>query len=183
MKSKDNVLPENDQYELVFAFKNCNIQPFFEPDCVSDEEQEDIRNTVKDIKNIYIDKTYVECKENNHSDTFLNKNGWDQLKETLIDSDFSSKMSMKSCENLVDVFATMIKAYTYQELSKKHSCDTLEHVQIVLKNTNKIQVEISKDTSNEWKTYPGKWQTWNDGLIDKFLDKSNTIKTKKQESR
>ena len=48
MKSKNDISFENDQFELVFAFKNCNIQPFFEPDCVSDEDQEIDETTEED---------------------------------------------------------------------------------------------------------------------------------------
>lgn len=183
MKSKNKALLDNneqDDFELAFAFKNCKLQPYFEQDFVSDEEQEQIRNTVKEIENIYIDKTYVDCKDNKHSDTFLNENGWNQLKESLIDSNFSSEMSFKSCENLVDVFVSMIKAYAYQMLCKDHDIDILEHVQIVLKNKNKIQVEISKDTSNEWKTYPGKWQTWSDNFINNKLKTEKSRKTNKK---
>lgn len=49
-------------------------------DSVPEEEQEEIKNAVKHLsREMWIDKSYVEFKENKHEDTFMLEAGWNEL--------------------------------------------------------------------------------------------------------
>ena len=78
----------------------------------------------------------------------------------LLKSNYGVNLSKNDSEGLVEIYIAIIKAYVYEELSKTYSMDTLQHVQIAVKDKSKILVEVRQDFSNEWKNYPGKWQTW-----------------------
>lgn len=151
---------DNRDIELSFAFKNCNLIAFFEENYVPEEDQCIIKNKLQKIKNIYVDKSYVDCEGNKHTDAFLTEDGWNQLKDMLLKSNYGVNLSKNDSEGLVEIYIAIIKAYVYEELSKTYSIDTLQHVQIAVKDKSKILVEVSQDFSNEWKNYPGKWQTW-----------------------
>lgn len=173
MKSK---IFDNKDIELSFAFKNCNLIAFFEEDIVPEEDQRIIKNKLQELKNIYVDKSYVDCEGNKHTDTFLTEDGWNQLKDMLLKTNYGVNLSKNDSEGLVETYIAIIKAYAYEELSKMYGIDILPHVQIVVKDKSKILVEVSQDFSNEWKNYPGKWQTW-----DKYAFKKTDNQKKKKE--
>ena len=91
----------------------------------------------------------------------------------LLKTNYGANLSKSDSEGLVETYMALIKAYAYEELSKTYGIDVLPHVQIAVKDKSKILVEVSQDFSNEWKTYPGKWQTW-----DKYDFKKQQSKEK-----
>ena len=82
--------------------------------------------------------------------------GWNELCKLVIDTKKSS--TKKQNDTKIEAYCLMILSYIYLFF------ENLGY------NTNELYFEIAKDshfmisdckdTINEWKYYPGKWQTW-----------------------
>ena len=53
---------------------------------------------------IYIDKTYVEFKENKHKDTFMYEDGWKQLCRLVLRTHFGNKATKEQDQQLREAY-------------------------------------------------------------------------------
>ena len=147
-------------FELEFVITGIKASIEFEDGYFDEDKQKDISEYVKSMsKEMCIDKSYVECSNNKHADTFLVETGWDTLRDLLIDSGYGRYLHKESVASLVEAFVVMAKCYLYECVMIKYQ-DAAEHINISIANAP-FDVTICKDTSNSWKSYIGKWQSWN----------------------
>ena len=109
-------------------------------------------------KEIAIDKSYVECNQNKRKSTFLIEDGWNSLKDMLLDTEYGKYLNDENKHILIDTYATVIKCYMYECLVDAGYA--YDHIGLEIDPRCKFVTIICKDTSNSWKNYPGKWQTW-----------------------
>ena len=145
--------------DIAFLFKGVKFTVMFEDGCFGSEEEKRIKDFIAGMSSgIMIDKSYVECESNKHGDTFMLENGWDALKDLLLDSHFGQFMSHPATkETLIDAFTTMLRCYMYEMVSKNAD---IEHIMIDVDPSSAFDVVVCRDRSHDWRKYPGKWQSW-----------------------
>lgn len=150
--------------EITYIIKNLTFDVEFEDNFFQDEDIKYIKHHIDLLsKCIAIDKSYVECSQNKHKNTFLIENGWNALKETLIDSEFGLKLLNDHQHAIVEAFSTMAKCYMYDAISEYYKDkyeNIYEHINITPSITSTFDVIICKDASDEWKKYKGDWTQW-----------------------
>ena len=156
--SKPVKLKQPDNVDLLFTFKYvciaCHVH-----DSVPEEEQEEIKNAVKHLsREMWIDKSYVEFKENKHEDTFMLEDGWNELCALVIQTKCGQNATKQQNAMMQESFNLMILCYAYLFLENL-GYDTDDIVLEIAPN-GKYMIEYEEDTIQEWKHYPGKWQTW-----------------------
>lgn len=144
--------------DLQFTFKYVNIN-FKVDESYSVEECEKIKTILNTMsETIVIDKSYVEFKENKHNDTFMIEKGWNELCALVISTNFGKNATPPQAEALLQSYCMMLLCYAYQILQKfDYDVST---IYLYMPKDGKFMVEFEEDKIKEWKTYPGKWQTW-----------------------
>lgn len=156
--SRTTKLKQSDNVDLVFTFKYvcmaCHVN-----DALPEEEQQQIKSAVKEIcKEIWIDKSYVEFKENKHEDVFMLENGWNELCQLVIQTKCGKNATKQQNAIMQEAFSLMILCYVYLFLENLgHDTDDIV---LELTPNGRYMVEYEVDKVQEWKYYPGKWQTW-----------------------
>ena len=145
-------------FELSFIITGMKFDVEFEDDVFTDEEKKDLLSYIESMsREIAIDKTYVECNENKRASTFMIESGWNALRDTLIDSEYCRYLHPSGHSTIVDAFVTMARCYMYECVALKTENISSISIQARLEP---FDVIVCKDTSNDWKKYPGKWQNW-----------------------
>ena len=146
-------------FELKFILKDVSYDVVFEEGEFDDAETKKILECIEVFsKEICIDKTYVECKDNRRSSTFMVETGWNALRDLIMDSSFGKYLSPAAQMSLVEAFSMMARCYMYECISS--FTDKYTHIDINVKPDSIFDVIICKDTSSEWKDYCGPWQDW-----------------------
>ena len=159
-KRKSILKQPKDEFDLEFEFTGCKFNVSFEPDSVPEELQDEIRNTVELMsKTIYIDKSYVKCKDNKHDDVFLTLEGWNSLMTLLSETCYGDEATDGQFETLVELYYSMALGYMYSIMMSLYP-EYISHILIEPSIKSDMAVDILKDNAHEWRTYPGKWQTW-----------------------
>lgn len=154
MQQQENI----NSFELEFVIIGAKFNVEFEDGFFDEEEQEDIKSFIDSLsKNIPIDRSYVECKQNNRTSTFMIEDGWNSLRDMLIDTEYGKYLHPKNYEMLIEAFSIMAKCYLYECLSLK--TEHISHIDISISD-QPFDVIICKDKSNDWQNYKGKWQNW-----------------------
>lgn len=144
--------------DLIFTFRYVCLSCYIN-EAVPEETRQKIQDAVKQICNcIVIDKSYVEFKENKHEDVFMLENGWNELCDLVYKTNFGKKATKSQNNAMHESFSLMIMCYIYLFLENL-SYDT-DMVILEFDKNSKFMVEYSEDNIQEWKHYPGKWQTW-----------------------
>lgn len=149
-----------DDFDLEFEFTGCKFNVSFEPESISEDLQDEIRNTIDVMsKTIYVDKSYVKCKENKHDDVFLTLEGWNSLMTLLNETCYGDEATDAQFETLVELYYSITLGYIYNVVMTLYP-DYVSHILIEPSVQSNMAVDILEDKSHEWRTYPGKWQTW-----------------------
>lgn len=157
-------------FELEFIISGMKVDIEFEEDFFTKEEEEDLSSFIQAMsKEMPIDKSYVECKQNKHKSTFMLESGWNSIRDILLDTEYVKFLHPSNHYVLVEAFMVMARCYLYECLSTK--TQDITHVNIIIKD-EPFDVVVCKDTSNEWKNYAGKWQDWKFGDNGKTLPES-----------
>lgn len=163
-------MENNSAFELEFIIKNIELNVEFEDGFFDDDEKKDIIEYIDSLsKEICVDKSYVDCKANKRTSTFLLEEGWNSLKDFMVDTDYCRYVTVQHQPVLVETFATFAKCYMYECLALK--TEQFQHVIINVDPNCNFDVIVCKDQSNDWKNYKGKWQTWNYDENDKNVNK------------
>lgn len=146
--------------DIEFEFTGCKFNVVFEPECLSEDEQDEIQKTINIMsERIFIDKSYVQCKDNKHDDVFLLLEGWNALMALLNETNYGDDATEDQYDVLVEFYYTMVLGYMYNIISMLYP-DKISHIHIEVSNLSNMEVDILEDNAHEWRTYPGKWQTW-----------------------
>ena len=162
----------NSALELEFIIKNVSFDVAFEEGYFDHDEETEILDFISAMsKEMCIDKSYVECYGNKRKSTFLVEDGWNTLKDVILDSEYCKYLGQGANESLVEAFSTIARCYIYDCVSS--ITDKFQHIMITINPNCVFDVIICKDVSHDWKKYAGKWQDW------EFDDEGKPIITKK----
>ena len=155
--------------ELEYIFIGMKFVVEFQEDGeFLDEETKEIRDFVSKMsKVICIDKSYVECNENKRKSTFMLENGWNALKDVVLDTDYCRHMSDHANAVVIDAFVTMSRCYMYECLA--NITDKFSQVNIFVDGSCEFEVIVCKDIALDYKNYSGRWQDWEFDNDGKFL--------------
>ena len=149
---------------LIFTFNYCDIEIIYNDEIYDLEQFNNIKFLINHMsKEIIIDKSYVEFKENKHEKVFIPEDGWNKLCELVYDQKFSKKIKNKNSKNTIDqelqlIYKLLIKNYLYLVLDEFEY--DINNIILLIKPNSYFIVKTEIDTIEAWKYYPGKWQTW-----------------------
>lgn len=167
--------------ELEYVLLGMKFDVEFLEDAFTDEEKKELTYFIDNIsKAIYIDKSYVECKENKRKSVFILESGWNSLREVILDTKFCKYMHENTEEGLIDAFATIGKCYVYECLSSKTEKFTC--INVAIKEDCEFEVIVCKDVSNDYKRYLGRWQDWEFDDDGNFLSSNADSKETEDDS-
>ena len=107
-------------FELEFVIIGAKFNVEFEEGFFDEDEQNDIKQFIESLSNsISIDRSYVECKLNNRTSTFMLEDGWNSLRDMLIDTAYGKYLHPNNYEILIEAFSVMAQCYLYECLSLK----------------------------------------------------------------
>ncbi len=149
-------------FEIEFVIIGMKFNVSFEEGFFEENEQKEIIDFIDSMsKEMHIDSSYVDKKGTKHKSTFMLDEGWTSLNEVIFDSKCCKYLHPKSQETIVDAFCMMGKCYIYECLALRYD---FQHILIEVDPKCNFEVAFLKDTSNAWKQYRGKWQTWKDDV-------------------
>ena len=150
---------QSDNTDLIYTFKYVCMTCHINNDVPQDVQQK-IHMAVKQIcKEIWIDKSYVEFKENKHEDTFMLEEGWNELCNLVIQTNCGEKATKQQNAMMQEAFCLMIVCYVY--LFLENLGYDADDIYLEINPESRFMVQYEEDKIKEWKYYPGKWQTWN----------------------
>lgn len=153
MARRKNRKPESPD-DLKFTFSKSQIKVTFNSGYFSKEEETDIRNIVSTMsKTICVDKSYVDFKENKHTDVFIQEEGWKFLCDLMISTKFMSRLSIDEENTLFEIFELIVICYLYQCI--EYFDYDVSNIHLELARNSRIMTEVEYDYSQSWKTYPG----------------------------
>lgn len=149
----------DDEDNLLFTFSYAVVDVDVNPDVYSEKDKKQMFQIANELANkIYIDKTYVEFLENKHQDTFMYEAGWKELCKLVLKTNFGNNATRSQDQQLSEAYQQMICIYLSNCL-KSYGYDD-ENFSIEISPGSKFQVEVSYDSCQEWRHYPGPWQDW-----------------------
>lgn len=158
--------------DLEYVIVGMKFDVEFQEDVFSKEEQQDLRDFIEKMsKEIYIDKTYVECKENLRKSTFMIESGWNALQDLILDSKYCRYLDTNGIFVVIDAFMTMCKCYMYECLAVK--TDNFQDIAITVKKDCIFDVVVCKDVAHDSKRYIGQWQDWKFDENGNFMHSSS----------
>ena len=160
--------------DLEYVFLGVKFDIEFSDDSFTKEEENDIVDFIDVMsRRICIDKSYVDCRENRRKNAFMLEKGWNALNEIVLDTKYCQYLDDRCTYAILDAFMTMIKCYMYDCLAMK--TDKFADILLTIDSTHEFDVIICKDSSNDYKNYPGPWQTWEFDDNGNFLSASPKI--------
>lgn len=145
--------------DLIFTLRYVVMMVDVDPEFYDDAAHRKMTGLANDLANeIVIDRSYVDFKENKHQDTFITSDGWTKLCRLVCDLQFNNKHIQNSEAILTQAYAEMSAAYINMCL-QIFGYD-VDHFAVEMVPGTKFLAEISRDTIQEWKRYPGRWQDW-----------------------
>lgn len=149
-------------FELSYVIIGMQFNVVFEEGYFEEKEQNEILDFIKQMsKEMHIDSSYVDKKGTKFKSTFMLEEGWQSLNDVIFDSKCCKYLHPSSQETIADAFCMMGKCYMYECLALKYD---FPHIQLEVDPKCKFEVAFLKDTTNAWKQYKGKWQTWKDDV-------------------
>ena len=143
----------------MFEFRNIKVFVIANPEMYDDTDISKLEEIVKIMsRKIFIDKSYVECKDNKRKSVFMVESGWNSLRDVILDTKFCKYIYGNTNEVLIDAFATMGRCYVYECLSSK--TEKFTSINVTVKEDCEFEVIVCKDVSNDYKRYLGRWQDW-----------------------
>lgn len=157
--------------ELEYVLLGMKFDVEFLEDAFTDEEKNELTCFIDNVsKAIWIDKSYVECKENKRKSVFIVESGWDSLRKLILDTKFCKYTGGNVEDVLIDAFTIMGRCYVYECLSSK--TDKFTSINVTVKEDCEFEVIVCKDVANDYKRYLGRWQDWEFDDYGNFLSSS-----------
>ena len=144
--------------ELVYVFLNAPVKCRFDRKSFSDEQAERALAEAESLsRKIWIDKTYVDFAGTKFEKTFLSEEGWNALRNLIKDTDYGNTADSAQRLALENCFRGMAVEYVRQAMQELGwDVDAME----IYAEDDDFDVEYYPDVAEEWRRYPGKWQTW-----------------------
>ena len=144
--------------DLIFKFEDVPVICHADPSVYTDDDIENLTFVVSTIcREILIDKSYVAFDGNPYEKTFMKDDGWRELCEIVEKSGYGRR-KMKNHAEVNEAYRAMIICYIEQVFDDLgYDCDNF---QFELPKDAEFKISYLKDSTCEWKYYPGKWQTW-----------------------
>ena len=157
--------PSNEEYhDMIFSFKGCVVDVEFQDATYDKKEQNEIKIIIKSLSNEFsIDKSYVDFKGSKYEKTFMLEQGWIELCKLADKTNLTSRCTSDDQAQFVICYEMMILCYLYQCLDDLGY--NLDAFKLILKGKTRFYTKVELDTIQEWKNYPGKWQTWDPSLF------------------
>ena len=147
-------------FDLLFVITGAKFNVFFEPGYITENLQNKIHNIIDGMsREITIDRSYVDCVGNCHSDVFLTFEGWEGLKTVLLDTNYGEDATEMQNTVIDEMYQEMALGYIVLLIEHLYP-NVIQHMSIELSNRSKLHVDIYEDTSLDWARYPGPWQQW-----------------------
>lgn len=157
-------------FELEYVIVGAKAVVSFEEGYFDEDEQHEIEEYVEKLsKRIYIDRSYVDSKQNKRTSTFMVEDGWNAMRDALLDSEYGKYLHPNNYPRFIEAMVIMAQCYLYECLTLNGY--DISHINISIDN-EPFDVIICKDRSNDWKNYAGKWQDW------EFDENGHYVKTK-----
>ena len=154
MDKNDTVIPD-----LVFTFKKCKVDIDIDNDIFDEDEIKKITQAVKVFsKEISIDKSFVGYAGTKYVKTFILEDGWKNLCKIAFKAHCNKKFTKEEYFTLYESYKLLIVFYIYQCLEDIGY--DVEGINLEVKKNSNFISNTTIDTYQEWKRYPGKWQTW-----------------------
>jgi len=145
--------------EIVYVFRHVCVDCSLNPDVYGEDEKQKALLILRELtKEIWIDKTYVEFKGTKFEKTFLLEEGWNALRDLVVDTDFGQKCTKRQRGMMDRTFRSMLPGY-FEMMFADLGWD-VDNMDFEIADDTPLDVEYMKDTAEEWKRYPGKWQAW-----------------------
>lgn len=159
LKVKVSPGPEGEYKEIVYAFKDVKVECSLNPAVYGPDDREKALGILKQIsKEVWIDKTYVDFKGTRFEKTFLTEAGWNALRELVEDTGYGRRCSPEQKKLLDDTFRAMLPGYF--EMMFDDIGWNSDDMAFEIPEGTEFTVEYYPDTAEEWRRYPGRWQTW-----------------------
>lgn len=143
--------------DLIFTFKFACIDFVVNEETYSTDDCKQIRQILSTLtREITIDKSYVDFKDNRHDKVFMTEYGWNALCKLAIDT--RRKATQKQNDTKIESYSMIILSYLYQAL-EDFGYDT-DEIYLEVAEDSYFMVEFEYDETSAWKSYPGKWQSW-----------------------
>ena len=145
--------------EIVYVFKDVCVDFDMNPDVYGEQDVKKIAETLDALtEEIWIDKTYVDFKGTKFKKTFMSEDGWNALRELVLDTDYGKKCTKYQREAIDDAYREMLTEYIRMTFSDMGW--DIENLAFFVDDKIPFKVEYYPDVAEEWKRYPGQWQTW-----------------------
>lgn len=145
--------------EIVYVFKDVHADFDMNPNVYGEKDAKKIMEILDSLtKEIWIDKTYVDFKGTKFEKTFMYKEGWDALRELVLDTDYGKRCTKYQRETIDGAYKEMLIEYirmVFDDIGWN-----VENLAFFIDDKTPFKVEYYPDVAEEWKRYPGKWQTW-----------------------
>lgn len=146
--------------EIVYAFKGVPVRCNLNADAFSDEQVARAEDAVQQLsREIWIDKTYVDFEGTKFEKTFLTESGWNALKKLVMETGYGLAATKVQRFAMDEAFRCM--AVAYMKLAFEDLGWDVDEMEFYTDETD-FDVEYYPDVAEEWRRYPGKWQTWED---------------------
>lgn len=143
--------------DLIFTFKFACVDFVVNDEIYSANDCKQIRQILSTLtREITIDKSYVDFKDNKYDKVFITEDGWNALCKLTIDT--KRKATQKQNDLKIESYAMIILSYLYQAL-EDFGYDT-DEIYLEVVEDRYFMVEFEYDKTSAWKSYPGKWQSW-----------------------
>ena len=145
--------------EIVYAFKDVCADFDMNPSVYGEKDAKKIAEILDSLtKEIWIDKTYVDFKGTKFEKTFMYEEGWDALRELVLDTDYGKRCTKYQRETIDGAYREMLIEYIRMVFDDMGW--DVENLAFSIDDKTPFKVEYYPDVAEEWKRYPGKWQTW-----------------------
>lgn len=149
----------NKQIDLEYVIIGMKFDVEFASGEFTDVEKQHILDDLNEMsREIHIDRSYVDCKQNRRGSAFMLETGWNSLADLIVKSKFGRYQHNYAGEVIVDAFATMGRCYMQEclcSITDKHGS-----IDLSVNEDCEFEVVVCKDTSHDYKKYLGCWQDW-----------------------
>ena len=143
--------------EFEFEFSNVQFACSLSPVMYESEDAADAMAVLDALgdEGFSVDKTFVRFKGTRFEKTFMREDGWNALRELVSETRENRTPAREVIYDMA--FRKIMVGYAYM-MFQEMGWDT-SGIELSVKSGD-YDVECRPDTYEEWKRYPGKWQTW-----------------------
>lgn len=147
--------------EIMYVFKDVPVKCVFADGFPQRLRPDALRCAEIASREMLIDKTYVDFEGTKFKKTFLTEKGWNALQKLIKSTRYGKTASPAENAALGEAFRQMAAEYV-RHVMRDAGWD-VDLMEAYVEKDAAFVVEYWPDTAEEWRRYPGEWQTWEDG--------------------